>query len=286
MAYQIFRVAKVKRQGVGGCQQEHNRTEKDAGRFPDSEIDYTRTKDNIYLMESKDYWGDIKKTLKRYGIEKWRKDAVVMNDAIYTASPEAMANMSRDEMLQYFMDCAEWHQEHFGPVINAVIHYDETTPHLHIDSIPLVQKEDGTWKLSAKDQYGNRAKLASLQTDLNEKVSKYYGLERGETRNPNEQRKHKTKLDHEIETLETKKNTEIEYYNNVGAIGKKIEKHVKQLKDSQDMMQMAYKSIQAQVDSLQRHAHELTEEELKERLKEIDASAQRFRESYDIDFEM
>lgn len=202
MAYQIFRVAKVKRQGVGGCQQEHNRTEKDVGRFPDSEIDYTKTKDNVYLKKSKDYWTDIKNTLERYGIKNWRKDAVVMNDAIYTASPEAMESMTKDEAMQYFVDCVNWHQEHFGPVINAVIHKDETTWHMHVDSVPLVQKEDGTWKLSAKDQHGNRGKLASLQTDLYEKVSKYYNLERGESRNPDEKRTHKTKLEHDIEKLD------------------------------------------------------------------------------------
>lgn len=205
MAYQIFRMEKVRRQGVGGCQAEHNRTEKDVGRFPDSEIDYTKTKDNEYLIKSKNYWEDIQKTLNKHGIEKWRKDAVVMIDAIYTASPEAMAAMSEEERMQYFVECAEWHQEHFGPVINAVIHKDETTWHMHIDSVPLLQKDDGSFRLCAKDMFGNRAKMASLQTDLYEKVSKYYNLERGETRNPDEMRNHKTKLEHDIEQLSEKK---------------------------------------------------------------------------------
>ena len=69
MAYQIFRVAKVKRQGIGGCQQEHNRTSKDIGRFPDSNIDYNKTDENEYLMKSNNFWEDIKKILKQCGIE-------------------------------------------------------------------------------------------------------------------------------------------------------------------------------------------------------------------------
>ena len=203
--YQIFRVAKVKRQGVGGCQQEHNRTEKDVGRFPDSEIDYGKTSQNKYLVKSENYWEDIKKELQKHGIESYRKDAVVMNDAIYTMSPEAMKKMTEENRQQYFSECLEWHKEHFGPVINAVIHYDETTIHMHVDSVPIVKKEDGTFKLSAKDQYGNRTHMAMLQTDLHQKVTQYYSLERGNSRIPEEQRKHKTKLEHDIKQVEKAK---------------------------------------------------------------------------------
>ena len=202
MAYQIFRIAKVKRQGVGGCQQEHNRTTADRGRFPSSNIDYDKTHTNKYLKKSKNYWKDIQAILKQAGIEKYRKDAVVMLDAIYTASPEAMEKMSNAERDAYFLDCCEWHEEHFGPIINAVIHEDETSIHLHINSVPICQK-DGIYKLSAKDIIGNKSKLASYQTDLHEKVSKHYDLERGETKNPDENRKHLTKLEHDTKVLKS-----------------------------------------------------------------------------------
>lgn len=205
MAYQIFRIEKVKRQGVGGCQSEHNRTEADRGRFPDSNINYDVTHKNAYLKKSRNYWQDVQKILGQAGITKYRKDAVVMLDAIYTASPEAMASMSEAERQAYFMDCCEWHESHFGPIINAVIHYDETTIHMHVDSVPVMQKEDGTWKLSAKELIGNRAQMSALQTDLHAKVSKHYNLERGESRTPDEQRKHLTKLEHEIKVLKSEK---------------------------------------------------------------------------------
>jgi len=204
MAYQIFRVEKVKRQGVGGIQAEHNRTEKDNGRFPDSNIDYTKTKDNDYLneKESRNYWEDIKKELAKKGITKWRKDAVVMIDAIYTASPEAFRDWSKDQAMAYFKECLEWHERKFGPVINAVIHHDETTPHLHVNSVPIKQKEDGSWKLCAKEMVGNKAQMSNLQTDLYQEVSIWKGLERGEVRDPDNQRKRKTKLQHDIEIMD------------------------------------------------------------------------------------
>lgn len=266
MAYQIFRVAKVKRQGVGGCQQEHNRTEKDRGRFPDSQIDYDKTNENIYLRKSDNYWEDIKKALQEHGIEKWRKDAVVMNDAIFTFSPEAMNQLSEEERMQYFEDCANWYQKNFGTVINAVVHKDETTWHMHIDSVPLVQKEDGTWKLSAKDQYGNKNHMAKLQTDLYEQVSTWYGLERGESRTGEEQRKHKTALEHSVETVKSQVIEQRNEYIELMRKTKETEEKYKALKFSLGSL---IKNTEHQIRDLMENFQRMTEKQKEDKLKQI-----------------
>ncbi len=58
-------------------------------------------------------------------------------------------------------------------IISAVVHNDETTPHLHLNLMPI---RNG--RLCCKDLF-NRTELTKLQTDFHEVVGKRWGLERG-----------------------------------------------------------------------------------------------------------
>lgn len=188
----IMRTEKRKQQSVRGIQAENNRTEADKGKFPNSDIDWERTHENKHLMKSDDWLRTIKEELHKHGIEKYRKDAVLMLDTFYTSSPEFFQNKTKEEMEKYFKDCLEFHKKEYGDhVINAVIHYDETSPHMHVTSIPLVELEKDKYKLSAKEIMGNRGKYTQRQDRFYEEVTKGYGLERGEKWEPGkERRKH------------------------------------------------------------------------------------------------
>ena len=62
--------------------------------------------------------------------------------------------------------------------IQAVVHMDEKTPHMHLCFVPLT--EDG--RLSAKDIVGNKKKLTWWQDEFwKHMVKKYHDLERGES---------------------------------------------------------------------------------------------------------
>lgn len=97
---------------------------------------------------------------------------------------------------KFFEDCTVYFAERYGKenIISAVVHEDETTPHLHLNLIPIVDN-----KLSAKQLF-TRASLRELQTDFHDKVGKRWGLERGKE---GSQRKH-------IDTAEFKAKTIIE----------------------------------------------------------------------------
>lgn len=75
-------------------------------------------------------------------------------DTIYTASQDFFTDRNNTENDRFFRDCLKFHESHFGHIISAVVHYDETTPHLHVISVPLTK--DG--RLSARDVIGNKAK--------------------------------------------------------------------------------------------------------------------------------
>ena len=109
--------------------------------------------------------------------EKIRANAVHGLEYFIGASPEAMHAMSRAEQDAYFRDALDWLKERHGAenVLSAVVHRDESTPHMTVMTIPL----DEHGKLNARALVGNRQKLSAMQTDFAQEVGLEHGLERG-----------------------------------------------------------------------------------------------------------
>lgn len=178
--YAIMRAEKRQREDLRDIEKENNR-EKEIP-LPRSDIDWSKTKDNIFLVRSDGFPDAVKAILDGAGITA-RKNAVVSIDSLYTASPEYMETMTKAERLEYFRDCLDFAREHYGEVYNAVIHVDEKgANHLHIMSVPLIFEEGGTARLSARDLMGGRADYHARQDEFFETVGKKYGMERGEVR--------------------------------------------------------------------------------------------------------
>lgn len=185
--YGIMRVEKRRRTAVYGLQIEANRTQADheAGRdFEQSDIRWTDTNKNIFLVQTENWNKAISNELKAHNIKE-RSDSVVLLDGLYTASKEWFDTHTRVEAMNYFQACVAFHEAHYGKVINAVIHLDEGTPHLQVASIPLVKTQrDGQERtvLSAKKLMGNREDYHKRQNAFYEQVARSRGLERGEVR--------------------------------------------------------------------------------------------------------
>lgn len=110
--------------------------------------------------------------------EKIRKNGILAVEFLITASPETMAELSRDEQDKYFDNALEWLKDKHGSenIFYAGIHRDETTPHMYAYVVPL----DERGKLNHRKFYGgHRDTLSRVQTEFHEKVSKQYGMERG-----------------------------------------------------------------------------------------------------------
>lgn len=200
--YGIMRVEKRGRNAVYGLQIEANRTPKDHyedGRdFPNSDIDWTRTKDNISLIKTEHWNKGINVLLDEHKL-KARKDSVVLLDTMYTASPAFFVDKSKEEIISYFEQCLAYHRETYGDyIINAVVHFDQTSPHMHLVSVPIVQDKEGKYHLSAKIIMGNRGDYRKRQDSFYEKICKQYGFERGE-KNPEVSKKHVTEREYRIQ---------------------------------------------------------------------------------------
>lgn len=206
----IMRIEKRGRHAVGGLQKEAVRDEFDRGtNFDNSDIDWDRTRENIRLRDCRQWNKEITREIHAAGVKE-RKDSIVMLDGLYTASPEWFESHTKQEWIDYFKDCLEYHDRTYGKAFSAVIHLDEATPHMQVASVPLIEDEKG-WHLSAKIVMGGRSEYRHRQEDFYQTVTKSRGLERGEIREPAETKKHiavqKYKLQQNSEKLETQEYT-------------------------------------------------------------------------------
>lgn len=140
-------------------------------------IDSSRTKDNYRLLfRSSSYTDFINQRISELNLPKApRKDVVLMASFVVGSDREFFKGLDEDEQNRFFRDCTKFFAERYGRrnIISAVVHNDETTPHMHLNLIPI---KDG--RLCAKDLL-NRNELSKLQTEFHEKVGKRWGLQLG-----------------------------------------------------------------------------------------------------------
>lgn len=170
-SFAILRCAKIKTMGNMGASLQHTFRERDTPNADDR-----RTPDNTVLVG-----GDTSRAVldawKDRAPEKIRSNAVHGLEYFVGGSPEALKAMSREEQDAYFTDALDWLKARHGAenVLSAVIHRDESTPHMTVMTIPL----DERGKLNARALVGSRQQLSAMQTDFAERVGKTHGLERG-----------------------------------------------------------------------------------------------------------
>lgn len=116
--------------------------------------------------------------------KKYRKDAVRLLEFIVTASPEWFAD-NPDDVEAYFEHAVGFYQQEYGVenVVSAVVHRDETSPHMHLYAVPI---DPRTGNLNAKKLFGGRGDMSRRQTAFADHMSDF-GVERGK---PNPNRKH------------------------------------------------------------------------------------------------
>lgn len=175
VGYAVVHMMKIKSGAVGGIQS-HNNREHEPKTNPD--VDMSRSEDNYDLIPCDNYKRSIKEKLSNLveSSRAVRKDAVVVCNFIVTSDNETMEALGADHQREFFRDSVKWFSDRYGAdrVLNATVHMDETTPHLHIGVMPITQ--DG--RLSAKAIF-TKTEMKAIQTEFARDVGEKYGLERG-----------------------------------------------------------------------------------------------------------
>jgi peptidoglycan hydrolase CwlO-like protein len=264
----IMRTEKRKRTDLGGIQRENTRTATEYNNRVNPGMDVF----NVTLKESSNWLQDIDNEIRAAGA-KSRSNSVLALDTIYTASPQFFQERTNAENDQFFQDCLKFHNEHFGHIISAVVHYDETTPHLHVISVPLTK--DG--RLSARDVIGNKAKMTKTQDQFFEQVGRGYGLERGVHMDGQEKRQHISAQEHELreikqaiargkeelEAIEHSEETARTRAQTAKQTATELQKEVKQLQEEVKQLQEEVKQLQEERNSQHKSLLKLTEAKYK-----------------------
>lgn len=145
-------------------QQRHNER-KEGQKHSNRRIDPTRTKDNVWLTpdDGRTFNERIESILEENytGKRKVRSTAVKMCEITVQIGGDLAENGTEEEQVEALKQAFEELKETYGEtnIVSAVIHVDETTPHLHFDFVPITKKGG----LSAREVVGDRAQMRKTQ---------------------------------------------------------------------------------------------------------------------------
>jgi hypothetical protein len=202
--FTIFRAAKIKTMGNLSASGGHTWRERDT---PNAVAALTPNNTDLRPVHgASDLQAAVQSRLNL--VDYQSNQPVICVEYLVTASPEAMRGKTRQAQDAYFRDALRFLEERHGAdnVVAANIQRDETTPHMVVYAVPLVQTEErkrkrsvivgtnedgtkrretrefvekGSCKLSAAEFLDGPAKLSKLQTAFAKEVGEKHGLKRG-----------------------------------------------------------------------------------------------------------
>jgi len=246
MSYAIFRVEPINKLKDLGQIGAHNTRTKEAYKS-NPDIDKSKSINNINLVPitHKDYYTSYMNLVKDYKkqhdekqkIERENRkktfsqmlddsNSVVADELLFTSDKEFFKDMTRNEIIKWAECCMDFVYEDIGydkwQILNATIHMDEKTPHLHCVVVPLIKKFDKRsnqekWTISKKQYMKDKNYLSTLQDKYHERmINNSYDLDRGIKNSDNEHidikqyKKITRKLNLEIESKNNKLNNAME----------------------------------------------------------------------------
>lgn len=251
----VARMDKVKRQGLAGMRN-HVIRKGNQGQASNPDIDPERTQFNYSLVDHDpvDMLNRMKGRLDYLHL-KPRKDAVLLTDWVISASHEEMEKLTPDQQKEYFERVKNLFAKQYGEenIMYAMVHMDETTPHMHLGLMPITMAS-----LSCKDLF-DRFELRNVQNEV-EKIAKDYGIG---GREPASKRKHvdtaRWKAEQVGKTLQETKNAVQELLRTKEGISKEIKELDRQMKDMDKQVRKAEAELSEKSTQLDRINNKLEE---------------------------
>ena len=174
-----FAILRIEKRKLGSVTHLNNHHERLKEKYKSNEdIDPERTHLNYHLIEPEGkYRQKALERIEEVGAKR-RKDSVVMQDVLITASPDWIDAKSYDEQVEYFNHAFDFISDRYGRenILSAVVHMDEAHPHMHLVFVPITPEG----KLSSKTLMGGPKGMEKLQDVFHEHmVRKYPDLTRG-----------------------------------------------------------------------------------------------------------
>lgn len=237
MSYMVCHFGKYKSGNVFGLQK-HNQRENE--NYSNIDIDKARTPLNYDLINKGNinYTKKIKTIIEvnRASQRAIRKDATVYCECIISSDSAFFEKITEDSQKEFFKSSLDYLKNKIGEefIISANVHLDETTPHMHVGFVPIIDNS-----LSAKKLI-DRKFLREVQDQLPAYLKNLgFDIQRGIK---NSKRKHK-------DTKELKKELDREYENRCRDINfvedykNKLERKIEQLEADLNQKTIEYDNV-------------------------------------------
>jgi hypothetical protein len=233
----VCHFGKYKAGNVFGLQK-HNQRENE--NYTNNDIDKARTPLNYDLINKANinYTKKIKTIIEanRASQRAIRKDATVYCECIISSDSAFFEKITEDSQKEFFKGALDYLKNKIGEefIISANVHLDETTPHMHVGFVPIIDNS-----LSAKKLI-DRKFLREVQDQLPAYLKNLgFDIQRGIK---NSKRKHK-------DTKELKKELDREYENRCRDINfvedykNKLERKIEQLEVDLNQKTIEYDNV-------------------------------------------
>lgn len=201
--YLICRMENYKMNQAIGVDHEKEHSEEHGYNNPD--WDKTKTHENVILehdplKDGKTFPEYIKTYREENNIQgrlttsgKEKSQTNVLTQCIVTASPDFFKNENREEHNQFFKDGLQAFKNMYPSyhIVDAVIHYDESSPHLHINALPIYYNTNkNILQFSTTETQKGKYHYREFQDHMYKEISRNWQIDRGVQR---EEKTHLTK---------------------------------------------------------------------------------------------
>ena len=187
MSYAIIRNEKLTRVEAQGAYIHNARRSKG---HTNKDIDNTRTHLNFYCKKNEQtYIKEFDRIKKEYDLKGHiRSNSIILCEMMITSDKDFFDKIGLEETKRYFKESYKFvcNYKNLGEkyIVSAVVHLDETTPHMHLIYIPVIHTKDKEGneidKICARDFWRGRDSYRQLQNAFFEYInSKGFELERG-----------------------------------------------------------------------------------------------------------
>ena len=206
MSYSVFRIQGIKTTGDLVGISKHN---KDRISHTNQDIDTSKSKDNIILIECNNYnskFNDIVAPMKQEHTERMktmRADRVktfnqhinsskndIAFEMVFTSDNKFFDGLNRNDIKKWAEKSLDFVTKDLGierrNILHAIVHMDEKTPHLHVVAVPLVKtynkkQNKDVWSISRRQYINGKSQLSKAQDIYNQRMNESgYKLDRGE----------------------------------------------------------------------------------------------------------
>ena len=187
MSYAIIRNEKLTRVEAQGAYIHNARRSKG---HTNKDIDNTRTHLNFYCKKNEQtYIKEFDRIKKEYDLKGHiRSNSIILCEMMITSDNGFFDKIGLEETKRYFRESYKFvcNYKNLGEkyIVSAVVHLDETVPHMHLVYIPVVHTKDKEGneidKICARDFWRGRDSYRDLQNEFHKYItSKGFELERG-----------------------------------------------------------------------------------------------------------